>query len=120
MSRQGETGYKRIISAAGYSLKGLTSAYRNEAAFRQEAVLALLLVPAALWLGDTNVERAILIASLVLVIITELMNSAVEAIVDRIGPEHHELSGRAKDMGSAAVFISLINVVVIWAIIIFK
>lgn len=119
MSKPGNTGIKRIINAAGYSLKGLIAAFKHEAAFRQELTLVLLLVPAAFWLGETSVERSILIACLILVLIIELLNSAIEAVVDRIGSEHHELSGRAKDIGSAAVLISLINVAVIWTIIIF-
>ena len=117
MSKPGRTGIERIVHAAGYSLRGMIAAFRHEAAFRQELVLLLVLLPLAAWLGETAIERAILIASLMLVIIVELLNSAIEAIVDRVGTEHHELSGRAKDIGSAAVFISLVNVVIIWIIV---
>ena len=115
--KPGETGIKRIIDAAGYSWLGLKAAFVNEAAFRQELFLFIILSPIAFWLGETGVEIAILMASLFIVLITELLNSAVEAVVDRTGEEKHELSGRAKDIGSAAVLISLINVIVIWAII---
>jgi len=120
MSKPGKTGVARIIDAAGYSYMGLKAAFNHEAAFRQEMALVLVLAPAAFWLGDTNVERGILVACLMLVIIVELLNSAIEAIVDRVGSEHHELSGRAKDIGSAAVFVSLLNVVIVWSIILLK
>lgn len=117
MTEPGKKGIARIINAAGYSFQGLTAAFRNEAAFRQELALVVLLTLIAFWLDISRIETAILIASLLLVIIVELLNSAIEAIVDRVGSEHHELSGRAKDIGSAAVLISLINVVVVWTII---
>ena len=104
----------RVWRAFGWSMAGLRAAWRNEAAFRQEAVLCVALVPLALWLGGSGVERALLLGSLALVLVAELLNSAVEAVVDRIGPEQHELSGRAKDLGSAAVFISLANVITVW------
>ncbi len=110
------TGLTRIIKAAGYSARGFRAAWLNEAAFRQELLLCLLLLPLALWLGRTAVEWALLLGSLLLVLVAELLNSAVEAITDRVGVEHHELSGRAKDMGSAAVFIALLNLVVVWAL----
>jgi len=119
MAKPGATGIKRIINATGYSIRGLTAAFKHESAFRQELALCVVLTPLAIYLGKTNVERSILIGSLFLVLIVELLNSAVEAIVDRVGHEHHELSGQAKDIGSAAVFVSLANVVVIWGIIIF-
>ncbi len=117
MSKPGNTGIKRIIRAGGYSWSGLCAAFRHEAAFRQELALCLLLIPLGLWLGETGVERALLVGSLLLVLMVELLNSAVEAVVDRIGAEPHELSGRAKDLGSAAVFVALLNVVVIWALV---
>lgn len=101
------TGLKRIKMAAVYSLQGITAAFRHEAAFRQELILALFAIPTACWLDVTRVERVLLIMVCVIVLIAELLNSAVESVVDRIGVEHHELSGRAKDIGSAAVFISL-------------
>ena len=111
------TGWARICNATFCSLKGLRAAFLNEAAFRQEVMLALLLIPAGLWLGQTGVERALLVGVLMLVMIVELINSGIEAVVDRFGGEIHELSGRAKDVGSAAVFFALINVVLVWGII---
>jgi diacylglycerol kinase (ATP) len=118
MSKPGNTGIKRIINAAGYSWAGLKAAFKHEAAFRQELALCLIMIPAGVWLGQSGVERALLIGSLLLVLIVELINSAIEAVVDRFGGEQHELSGRAKDIGSAAVFIALLNVVVIWSLVI--
>jgi diacylglycerol kinase (ATP) len=119
MAKPGETGLRRIISAAGYSLKGLRSCWSNEAAFRQEVVAGIFMFPLALWLGETGVEKALLAGSLVLVLIVEILNSGIEAVVDRIGHEHHDLSGRAKDLGSAAVMLSLINVAMIWTLVLF-
>jgi len=116
MSKPGNTGLTRIIKAAGYSWAGLKAAFRHEAAFRQELALCLVMIPLAVWLGQTGIERALLIGSLLLVLIAELINSAIEAVVDRFGGEQHELSGRAKDIGSAAVFIALLNVIVVWAL----
>ncbi|MFM2120174.1 MAG: hypothetical protein RL722_1642 [Pseudomonadota bacterium] len=101
------TGLNRVLHAAGYSWAGLRSGYRHESAFRQEVWLFALALPLALWLGRTGLERLLLIASLWLVLIVELLNSAVEAAVDRISYDHHELAGRAKDYGSAAVLLSL-------------
>jgi len=98
---------------------GLVAAIKHESAFRQELALVVVLTPLAVYFGQTNIERSILIGSLLLVLIVELLNSAIEAIVDRVGSEHHTLSGQAKDMGSAAVFISLVNVVLIWGLILF-
>ena len=115
MGKTGVTGLKRIINAFGYSMKGLRAAFKHESAFRQETALLIILLPAAFMLGRNIVDYSILIGSLLRVLIVELLNSAVETVVDRIGDEHHELAGRAKDMGSAAVFISLVNVVVIWS-----
>ena len=119
MNKPGATGIKRIINAAGYSMRGLAAALKHESAFRQELALAVVLAPVALYFGQTSIERSILIGSLFLVLIVELLNSAIEAIVDRVGSEHHVLSGQAKDIGSAAVFVSLANVVVVWGIIFF-
>jgi len=113
------TGLKRIFLAGGYSLKGLKSAFKNEAAFRQEVILAAILIPLACFLDVTKIERILLIAPLFLVVIIEIINSAIEAVVDRIGTEQHELSGRAKDMGSAAVFIALFLTAYIWLEILF-
>lgn len=107
----------RLVHATHYSLQGLRAAFRHEAAFRQECILSLVLIPAGLWLGRTGAERALLVGSILLVIIVELLNSGLEAVVDRFGGEQHELSGRAKDVGSAAVFIALLNVVVVWALV---
>ncbi|MFV1983226.1 MAG: diacylglycerol kinase [Thiohalomonadales bacterium] len=115
--KPGKKGIKRIINATGYSLLGLVATYKNEAAFRQELWLAIVLTPIAIYLGNTGIERAMLLGSLILVLIVELLNSAIEAVVDRIGNEFHELSGRAKDIGSAAVMLSLLNLVVVWGFI---
>jgi diacylglycerol kinase (ATP) len=114
-----KTGIRRIINAAGYSWLGLKAAWRTEAAFRQEVMLAAVLLPLALALGENGVERALLISVCLLVVIVELLNSAVEAVVDRIGPEHHPLAGAAKDLGSAAVFVSLLMVVLVWGLVLF-
>ncbi|MBD3756359.1 MAG: diacylglycerol kinase [Gammaproteobacteria bacterium] len=108
------TGLKRVFYAAGYSWKGFKSTWKHEAAFRQEVILFTLLIPAAFWLGDTAAERAILIAVLLIVLLVELLNSAVESVVDRIGEEYHKLSGRAKDQGSAAVFLSFLIAMLVW------
>ena len=104
----------RIVRAAGYSLLGLRTAVQHHTAFRQEVIVGVVLVPAAVWLGETGLERAALLASLMLVLIVELLNSAVETVVDRVSTEPNELSGQAKDLGSAAVFVSLVNVPVVW------
>ncbi|OJW62394.1 MAG: diacylglycerol kinase [Aeromonas sp. 62-46] len=114
MAKPGATGITRIINATGYSMKGLKSAWFNEAAFRQELVLILLLMPLAFWIGDSLNEILLLVCISWLVVIVEVLNSAVEAVVDRIGSEHHELSGRAKDLGSAAVFIALALNALVW------
>lgn len=106
------TGFTRIIKAAGYSSKGLRAAWINEAAFRQEGVAVLLAVVIACWLDVDAITRVLLISSVMLVMIVEILNSAIEAVVDRIGSEYHELSGRAKDMGSAAVLIAIIVAVI--------
>lgn len=117
MGKPGATGIKRIVDATGYSMAGLQAAWRNESAFRQESMLAILLTPLAILLGDSKVEVALLIATLFIVLIVELLNSAIEATIDRIGLEHHELAGRAKDLGSAAVFLSLGLVACVWLLI---
>lgn len=114
MPKPAKTGLARIQDAFGYSLRGLAAAWRCEAAFRQELLLALALLPAAFWVGQTVLERLLLVASLFWVVMAELANSAVEAVVDRTGDEIHELSGRAKDMGSALVLLSLCLLAVIW------
>ncbi|BCV32319.1 MAG: diacylglycerol kinase [Shewanella algae] len=111
-------GLKRIFRATGFSIKGLCSAWKHEAAFRQEAVLALLMIPLALYLDVAKTEKLLLIATVFIVIITELLNSAIEAVVDRVGDEIHPLSGQAKDIASAAVFISLCLCGLTWAVVI--
>ena len=116
---KGKTGLRRVCNALGYSLAGLAAAYRNEDAFRQEVLLAVILVPLAFYLGDGAITRALMIASVLLVIIVELLNSAIEATVDRISLENHSLAKRAKDIGSAAVLLSLVNLVVVWGLLIF-
>ena len=110
---------QRVWRAAGYSLSGLKAALANEAAFRQEMALFVLLAPLGLWLGRNGVERSLLVGSLILVLVIELLNSAVEAAVNRIGNEPHELSGRAKDIASAAVFLSLLLVALVWVLVLF-
>ena len=108
------TGLTRIIKAAGYSYKGLSAAWQHEAAFRQELVVTLVAIILAVWLDVGAIARILLIGSVALVMIVEILNSAIEAVVDRIGSEHHELSGRAKDLGSAAVFIALALNALVW------
>ena len=107
----------RVWRAASYSAAGLKAALRGEAAFRQELALVVVLAPLGLWLGRNGVERALLLGSLLLVLVVELLNSALEAAVNRIGAETHELSGRAKDLGSAAVFVALLLAVSVWALV---
>ncbi|MDH5473590.1 MAG: diacylglycerol kinase [Gammaproteobacteria bacterium] len=119
MAKTGYTGLTRIIKATGYSVLGLKAAFKHEAAFRQELLLALILIPLSFWLANTKVELALLIASVMLVLIVEILNSAVEAVVDRLGDELHELSGRAKDLGSAAVALALFNLLIVWGLVIF-
>jgi diacylglycerol kinase (ATP) len=114
MGKTGATGLTRIINAAGYSWKGIRTAYTSEAAFRQELWCCIALVPAALYFAKSLPEQLLLIASLLLVLVVELLNSAIEAVVDRIGPEHHALSGTAKDMGSAAVLFAIVLAVLVW------
>ncbi|WP_045858468.1 diacylglycerol kinase [Teredinibacter purpureus] len=111
---QKNRGFTRIVKATVYSYKGILAACRNEAAFRQELVLAVVLIPVALWLNLTTLERVVLIFSVIVVLIVELLNSAIESVVDRVGYEHHELAGRAKDMGSAAVLLALTLLVFVW------
>jgi diacylglycerol kinase (ATP) len=115
---KGATGLRRVMSAARNSLAGLAEAIRCEDAFRQELVLAALLVPLAFWLGSNGVERALLVGTVLLVLIVELLNSAVEATVDRISFENHRLAKRAKDIGSAAVLIALLNAACVWALVV--
>lgn len=119
MASQNTKGFERIYRATGYSLAGLKAAFTNEAAFRQELALVVILAPLGFWVGNSGVERALLIGSLMLVLIVEILNSAVEAAIDRFGEEQHFLSGRAKDLGSAAVMLSLLNVGLVWGLILF-
>ncbi|HLF98594.1 MAG TPA: diacylglycerol kinase [Methylococcaceae bacterium] len=117
---KGKTGIRRIWNALNYSLAGLRSAFKNEDAFRQEVFLSVLLVAAAFYLDVAPLERALMIFSVLLVLVVELLNSAIEAAVDRVSLEHHRLSKRAKDIGSAAVFVSLVNVALVWGLILWK
>jgi diacylglycerol kinase (ATP) len=110
-------GLRRIVKAAVYSGAGLRAAWTGEAAFRQECVLAAVLIPTGLWLGENAAERALLAGSCLLVLVVELLNSAVEAAIDRVGAERHPLSARAKDLGSAAVFVSLLTVVLVFCLV---
>lgn len=120
MGKPGNTGITRIIRAFGFSMKGFRAAWLHEAAFRQELILALVLAPLAFFLAQTTVQLALLLLTLFIVLITEILNSAVEAVVDRVSDEHHALAGRAKDMGSAAVFLSLVMTAAIWGLVIFE
>ena len=113
---KGKTGLRRVWNAMLYSFAGFRAAWDNEDAFRQETLLAAVMIPLAFWLGEDGVERVLMIGSVLLVLIVELLNSAIEAVVDRVSMELHPLAGRAKDIGSAAVFVSLMNVLLIWAL----
>ena len=117
MPKPGHTGFTRLIKATEYSVRGLKSAWEHETAFRQECTIALILLPFAFVLGETLVQTALLIGVCLIVLITELLNSAVEATVDRMGEELHDLAGRAKDMSSAAVALSLLLVGVTWGLV---
>ena len=111
---KGKTGLVRLWNALGYAMAGLRAAFTNEDAFRQEVLLACVLIPIAFWLKVDNTHRALMIGSVLLVLIVELLNSAIEAAVDRISLENHRLAKRAKDIGSAAVLLSLINLAIVW------
>ena len=117
--QKGKTGLRRVWNAFFYSMEGLRAALRHEDAFRQEVILAAILIPVALFLPATGVGRALMAGSVLLVLMVELLNSAVEAAVDRVSYENHELAKRAKDIGSAAVFVSLVNVPVVWGLVLF-
>ena len=119
MSARGTKGLERLFKALGFSTQGLSSAFKNEAAFRQEIYLSIILILLGVYLGESGSERALLVGVILLVLITELINSGIEAVVDRFGGEQHELSGRAKDVGSAAVLIALFNVVFVWGCVLF-
>ena len=119
MAGNNSGGLSRLIKATIYSWQGLKAAYKNEPAFRLEILLSIFLVPAGLWLGETGIERALLVGPILLVLVIELINSGLEAVVDRFGGELHELSGLAKDTGSAAVLVALVNVLVMWLLVLF-
>ena len=112
---KGKKGLTRLWNALGYSRDGIAAAWRYEAAFREEILLAAIAIPLAFYLGRNGVDRALLISSIILILIVEILNSAVEAVVDKASPEKHDLAKRAKDMGSAAVLLSLINAAAVWA-----
>ena len=119
MAYSGNRGVERLIKASVYSWQGLCAAYRNEEAFRQETWLCVVLIPLGLVLGDGGVEKALLVGSVLLLPLVEILNSALEAVVDRFGEEQHELSGRAKDMGSAAVALAIALLVAVWLLVLF-
>jgi diacylglycerol kinase (ATP) len=120
MNHNQRTGFRRIVYATIYSIAGLRAAWRNEAAFRQECILALVLTPLGAWIGQDAVQRSLLIGTVWLVLIVELLNTAVESTVDRVGTDHHKLSGQAKDQGSAGVFVSLMLTLLVWGMIIWE
>jgi len=117
MPAEGFRGPKQLWNAFRWSMQGLRAAWRHEASFRLEAMLAVVLIPLGLWLGDGGVEKLLLVLAPMLVLSAELLNSAIEAVIDKVSPEFNELAGRAKDMGSAAVFVLLVLVVLSWALI---
>ena len=117
MTKPGNRGLKRLALATKFSILGYKAAWRNEEAFPTEIILSLFLFPAAFWLGQTGVERVLLLLSCILVILMELANSAIESVVDRTGSEHHPLSGQAKDLGSALVMTANLTVLLVWGII---
>ena len=117
MVKKSGSGIGRLFRAFGWSMSGLKSAFLQEAAFRQELLLCIILAPLGFYFGETGLEKSLLLGSLMLVLIVELLNSAVEAVVDRISKDQHVLAGQAKDMGSAAVFLSLLNVAIVWLLI---
>lgn len=119
MQKGSGRGIIHLFQALRWSFLGLGAAFRHEEAFRQELVVCAIMIPLGFWLGESGTDRALLVGSLVVVLMAEVFNSAVEAAVDRIGEEHHPLSGRAKNLGSAAVFLSLINAGVIWLLVLF-
>ncbi|MDR2188164.1 MAG: diacylglycerol kinase [Azonexus sp.] len=117
---KGKKGLRRLWNALGYSCDGIKAAWQNEAAFRQEILLAALALPLALYFGQSGGERALLIGSVMLILMVEILNSAIEAIVDKASPEKHELAKRAKDMGSAAVLLSLVNAAAVWVCVLWR
>lgn len=119
MNKRGKHGIARIHKASVYSWQGIRAAYRNEAAFREEVWLCVVMIPLGFYLGNGGVEKALLVASVLLLPLVEILNSALEAVVDRFGGEQHELSGRAKDMGSAAVAIAISIMAIVWLLVLF-
>lgn len=117
MAFSGNTGLTRIIKASRYSWQGLSAAYKHEEAFRQELWASLVLIPLGFWFGQSGVEKALLVSTVLLLPLVEILNSSIEAAVDRIGEENHELAGRAKDMGSAAVAIAILIIMVVWGLV---
>ncbi|HXN79821.1 MAG TPA: diacylglycerol kinase [Steroidobacteraceae bacterium] len=117
VDRSKPRGLTRVLRAVGASLRGLAGAFREEAAFRQELAFAALVIPLGLWLGDSGIERALLIGPMLLILVVELLNSAIEATVDRIGFERHALAGLAKDIGSAAVLMSFVLLTAVWLLV---
>ncbi|HXI78399.1 MAG TPA: diacylglycerol kinase [Steroidobacteraceae bacterium] len=111
------TGFTRLLRAFGYSFQGFRHTWREEAAFRQEVALSLLVIPAGVYLGESGVERALLVSPMLLILVVEILNSAVEAVVDRSGTERHPLAGMAKDMGSAAVMLSFALLGTVWLLV---
>jgi len=120
MGEAKESVLRHIGNAVVWSAAGIKTAWKNELAFRIEAIIIIIMAPVGLWLGESAAEKALLIASCLLILLTELLNSALEAVVDRIGLERHELSGRAKDMGSAAAFFSMLTAAIVWALIAYE
>jgi diacylglycerol kinase (ATP) len=116
---KGKTGLKRLIDAFGYSIEGFKSAFKNEDAFRQELILAIILIPTGILIGENGFQKALLVSSILAVLIVELLNSGIEATVDRISLEKNSLAKRAKDIGSAAVFLTIVNAILTWLIILF-
>lgn len=116
---KGKTGLTRLYNAFGYSMSGLRATFRHEDAFRQETLCAVVLIPGAFWLSGDPLHRALMVGSVLLVLIVELLNSSIEAAVDRISLENHHLAKRAKDIGSAAVFVAIVNALVVWALLLF-
>lgn len=114
---KGKTGLKRLMNAFNYSCSGIQEAYRNEDAFRQEVLLATILLPLAFWINAAAIGRAMMVGSVLLLLVVELLNSAIEATVDRISLDDHRLAKRAKDIGSAAVLITIINLVLVWTLV---
>ena len=116
---KGKTGLKRLINAFGYSIKGFKKSYKNEAAIRQEFILSIILIPIGFLIGETGTQKALLISSIIIIPLVELLNTAIEATVDRISFEHHDLAKLAKDIGSAAVFLAIGNAFITWILILF-